>query len=186
MVPVFRAMANASLAAGFDLCLMSPDEHDLKALAPLSPSTSTHLTAPHVPVAMEELDRHSAFVTLFHDHDWEPGLLKSALTTQARFIGSLGSRRTHKLRLEGLRGMGVGDEDLARLHGPIGLVPSLRDAPFIAISALSGNHRGFSFANHVAGGRARCHGHASAADDFGTGVSLTCPGQTLGLGRALG
>jgi len=36
-----------------------------------------------------------------------------------------------------LRHMGVADISLARLRGPIGLVPSLRDASSIAVSALA-------------------------------------------------
>jgi xanthine dehydrogenase accessory factor len=76
-------------------------------------------------------------VTLFHDHDWEPALLNAALKTPACFVGSLGSRRTHEIRRELLRQMGFSETSLLRLRGPIGLVPSLRDAPSIALSAMA-------------------------------------------------
>jgi len=33
--------------------------------------------------------------------------------------------------------LGVSEENTARLHGPIGLVPSLRDVSLIAVSALA-------------------------------------------------
>jgi len=58
-------------------------------------------------------------------------------TRSAKFIGSLGSRRTHDMRKETLRLMGVPDATLMRLRGPIGLVPSLRDESSIVISALA-------------------------------------------------
>ena len=134
---VFRATADAGRAAGFDLTLLSPEEADLIALAALRPKGAQHLTAPANIPDLPRLDRWSAFLTLFHDHDWEPHLLRSALATEVGFIGSLGSRRTHQLRREGLRSLGVAGADLDRLRGPIGVVPSLRSAPFIAISALA-------------------------------------------------
>jgi xanthine dehydrogenase accessory factor len=95
------------------------------------------LTTPNREYVFDILDAHSAFLTLFHDHDWEPHLLRSALTKPMRFIGSLGSHRTHDMRCDTLRHMGVSDTSLARLRGPIGLVPSLRDASSIAVSALA-------------------------------------------------
>jgi xanthine dehydrogenase accessory factor len=64
-------------------------------------------------------------------------LLRAAIETPAHFIGSLGSRRTHDMRCETLRQMGVNEASLERLNGPIGLVPSLRDASSIAASALA-------------------------------------------------
>jgi xanthine dehydrogenase accessory factor len=33
--------------------------------------------------------------------------------------------------------LGVASDDLGRLRGPIGLVPSLREAPLIALSAMA-------------------------------------------------
>ena len=95
------------------------------------------MTSPSQTIALDQLDENAAFLTLFHDHDWEPSLLQAALATDAEYIGSLGSKRTHAIRLEHLRNLGLTDEDVQRLHGPIGLVPSLRDAPMIAISALA-------------------------------------------------
>lgn len=83
------------------------------------------------------LDAHSAFLTLFHDHDWVPALLKGALDTPARFIGSLGSRRTHDMRKETLRQKKVPEHSIGRIRGPIGLILSLRDASSIAVSTLA-------------------------------------------------
>ncbi len=134
---IFRAVAQAGQATGFDVCLLSPEVDDLDAVGHLAHLPPTHLTARDQPGGLDHLDEYSAFLTLFHDHDWEPALLKAALQTKAPFIGSLGSRRTHAQRCEALRALGVAEDDLSRLRGPIGLVPSLRDASFIAVSALA-------------------------------------------------
>lgn len=134
---VFRATATAAHAAGFEIGVLSPDPEDLEATAPLVTAHKIALTSPEHAPAMPYLDRHSAFLTLFHDHDWEPALLEQALRTQAAYIGSLGSTRAQSLRLMLLREKGLTEDTLARLHGPIGMIPSLRDAQLIAISAIA-------------------------------------------------
>ncbi len=133
---VFRAMAAAADAAGFETRLFSPEEEDLQETRSYSRIAPHQLTSPAAQPPLH-LDEHSAFLTLFHDHDWEPTLLASAVNSEARFIGCLGSRKTHALRLAALQEMGVNPDNLARIHGPIGFVPSLRHAPSIAISAMA-------------------------------------------------
>jgi xanthine dehydrogenase accessory factor len=66
-------------------------------------------------------DRASAVVALTHDPKIDdPGLI-SALRSEAFYIGALGSRRTHAKRLERLGKEGFGENELSRIHGPIGL-----------------------------------------------------------------
>lgn len=134
---IFRAMAQAAHSTGFEVAVISPDVEDLEALDSIVELPMHHLTTPDTLISLDVLDEHSAFVTLFHDHDWEPYLLKAAVSTPAHFIGSLGSRRTHEMRLQTMRSLGVSEDQRKRLRGPIGLVPSLRNASFIAVSALS-------------------------------------------------
>lgn len=134
---IFRSTAQIGHAIRHDLHLLSPDTEDLSAVGHLSAVPPIHLTTPGKADRLPMLDAYAAFLTLFHDHEWEPELLRLALDTPARFIGSLGSRRTHEMRRESLRQMGVPEGSLARLRGPIGLVPSLRDASTIAVSAIA-------------------------------------------------
>jgi xanthine dehydrogenase accessory factor len=73
--------------------------------------------------AMERLkpDRASAVVALTHDPKIDdPGLI-AALRSDCFYIGALGSRRTHAKRLERLAKEGFGENELSRIHGPIGL-----------------------------------------------------------------
>ncbi len=66
-------------------------------------------------------DRASAVVALTHDPKIDdPGLI-AALRSEAFYIGALGSRRTHAKRLERLAAEGFGENELSRIHGPIGL-----------------------------------------------------------------
>lgn len=133
----FRATAAVAHAAGFEVGVISPDAVDLEALEPLSHLPPVHLTTPQDAPDLSDMDQNTAFLTLFHDHDWEPELLKSALMSPARFLGCLGSQTAQAQRKAILKNMGLPDTELARIHGPVGLVGALRDAQLIAISAMA-------------------------------------------------
>jgi xanthine dehydrogenase accessory factor len=66
-------------------------------------------------------DRSSAIVTLTHDPKIDDPALIAALRSEAFYIGALGSRRTHAKRLERLAAEGFGENELSRIHGPVGL-----------------------------------------------------------------
>jgi xanthine dehydrogenase accessory factor len=66
-------------------------------------------------------DRASAIVTLTHDPKIDDPALIAALRSEAFYIGALGSRRTHAKRLERLAAEGFGENELSRIHGPVGL-----------------------------------------------------------------
>ena len=82
------------------------------------------------------LDANTAVACLFHEHEWEAPILLDALRSPAFYVGALGSRQTHQRRIETLRELGAGPDDIARLTGPIGLFPS-QDPRSLAVSALS-------------------------------------------------
>jgi xanthine dehydrogenase accessory factor len=58
---------------------------------------------------------------LTHDPKFDVPLLEVALATPARYIGAMGSRRTHEDRMRRLREIGVPPSALDRLSSPIGL-----------------------------------------------------------------
>lgn len=71
---------------------------------------------------------------LTHDPKFDIPLLLAALRTPARYLGVLGSRRTHEDRLARLRSEGVSEADLARLASPIGLDLGARSPEETAVS----------------------------------------------------
>jgi xanthine dehydrogenase accessory factor len=89
--------------------------------------------------AMDELrpDSRTAVATLTHDPKLDDPALDRALKSEAFYIGSLGSRRTHAARLKRLRELGHGEAALARIRGPIGLNIEAVTAPEIALSILA-------------------------------------------------
>ena len=71
-----------------------------------------------------------------HDPKLDDPALAIALRSDAFYIGSLGSRRTHARRLDRLREMGFTDADFRRIHGPIGLDIGAVSPAEIAVSIL--------------------------------------------------
>lgn len=89
--------------------------------------------------AMKQLkpDRRTAVVTLTHDPKLDDPGLAEALRSDAFYIGALGSRKTHGRRLERLREFGFTDEQMARIHGPVGLKLGAISPAEIAVSIMA-------------------------------------------------
>ena len=121
--------------AGYPNLLLSPDQETLDEASQMGCATR-HLTRAALPADLAVDDR-SAVVLFFHDHDYEPEILKSALSGPAFYIGAQGSMRAAQSRKAILAADGVSDESLSRLRGPIGLIPSVRDARKLAVSVLA-------------------------------------------------
>lgn len=67
------------------------------------------------------LDNRTYVVLLSHDVRFEVPVLAAVRGTAVRYIGAIGSRRTHRLRSERLAAEGWSDEEIASIHAPIGL-----------------------------------------------------------------
>jgi xanthine dehydrogenase accessory factor len=67
------------------------------------------------------IDPATSVVVMSHDPKIDDAALVLALRSPARFVGAMGSRMAHAARLERLRELGLGDEELERLAAPVGL-----------------------------------------------------------------
>ena len=76
---------------------------------------------PHQYLESTAVDERTVLCVLTHDPKFDVPLLEVALRTPARYIGVMGSRRTHDDRMRRLRDAGVSAAQLARLSAPIGL-----------------------------------------------------------------
>ena len=72
-----------------------------------------------------------------HDPKFDEPALLAALSTDAGYIGALGSRQTTADREQRLRRAGATDDDLSRIHAPCGLDIGSRTAEETAISVLA-------------------------------------------------
>ena len=82
-------------------------------------------------------DAHSAVVTLTHDPKLDDMALLEALKSPAFYIGAIGSRRNNDARRERLAGFDLSQQEIARLHGPVGLKLGSKTPPEIAIAILA-------------------------------------------------
>lgn len=74
---------------------------------------------------------------LTHDPKLDDPAIIGALGADVRYIGAIGSTRTHAVRLDRLRAAGVTEDRLARIHAPIGLDLDARNPAEIALSVLA-------------------------------------------------
>ncbi|WP_417260564.1 XdhC family protein [Celeribacter sp.] len=131
-VNTFVALATS---AGYPAVVLSPDDETI-ALAKNLGCVTQKLTSKTFPDDLAVDDR-SAIILFFHDHDWEPEILAASLKTPAFYIGAQGSLKARDARFAAMRGMGVSDKDLERMHGPVGLISSVKDPTTLAISVLA-------------------------------------------------
>ena len=62
-----------------------------------------------------------AVAVLTHDVKFDEPAIVEALRRNCRYVGAVGSRKTQGDRRERLRAAGVGEDELTRLRGPVGL-----------------------------------------------------------------
>ncbi|MGW2169528.1 XdhC family protein [Streptomyces sp. NPDC001705] len=89
---------------------------------------------PHRYLEHTEVDARTAICVLTHDAKFDIPLLRLALDLPVGYVGAMGSRRTHDERLRLLHDSGVREEQLSRLHSPIGLDLGARTPEETAVS----------------------------------------------------
>ena len=82
-------------------------------------------------------DPLTAIVALTHDPRIDDMGMMVALKTDAFYIGAMGSTRTSANRRERLKALELTDEEIARLHAPIGLPIGSKTPPEIAVAILA-------------------------------------------------
>lgn len=130
-----ETLAKLASSFGAEAIVFSPDAVSVDAVR--GHGIEAHHLATGAPPQNVSIDSFTAIVFLFHDHEWEVGLLKWALDSDAFYIGAMGSRATHARRIAQLASEGLSETDCARIVGPIGLIPATRDPDTLALSVLS-------------------------------------------------
>jgi xanthine dehydrogenase accessory factor len=89
--------------------------------------------------ALEQLDpgADTAVVVLTHDERLDVPALTAALQSEALYVGAIGSRRTQERRRERLMEAGLGESELERLAGPVGLDLGAHSPGETAVSILA-------------------------------------------------
>jgi xanthine dehydrogenase accessory factor len=92
---------------------------------------------PHRYLESQRVDGGTVICVLTHDPKFDVPVLAAALRLPVAYVGAMGSRRTHEDRLVRLRAAGVTDEELSRLHSPIGLDLGARTPQETALSIVA-------------------------------------------------
>ncbi len=84
-----------------------------------------------------DIDESTCIVVLTHDAKLDDPALLVALNSPALYIGALGSKRTHAKRIVRLQEMGATQQQIARIHAPIGLDLGGRKPEEIAVAIIA-------------------------------------------------
>lgn len=83
------------------------------------------------------LSADDAVVVMTHDPKLDEPAIVAAIRAGCRYVGAMGSRKTQQGRRERLLADGLTEEELGRLHGPIGLDLGGREPGEMALAILA-------------------------------------------------
>ncbi|MGL4974241.1 MAG: XdhC family protein, partial [Bosea sp. (in: a-proteobacteria)] len=119
-VHISQAMVPMAATLGLDLTIIDP--RTAFATPERFPGVALHADWPDAVLPkLGGLDGYTAFVALTHDPKIDDPGLEAALRSECFYIGALGSRKTHGVRLSRLAAAGFDEATLARIRAPIGL-----------------------------------------------------------------
>jgi xanthine dehydrogenase accessory factor len=133
-VHISQALAPIAKLLGYDVTIVDP--RTAFASQERFPDVKVIAEWPEQALPPLGVDRYTAFVALTHDPKIDDPALLHALARDCFYIGALGSRKTHGRRLERLKAQGAGDNNLARIHAPIGLNIGAISPPEIAVAIM--------------------------------------------------
>jgi xanthine dehydrogenase accessory factor len=119
-VHISQTLAPMGQLLGYDVTIVDPRT----AFASIErfPDVKVIAEWPDVALPTVGIDHYTAFVALTHDPKIDDPGLDVALKSNCFYIGALGSRKTHARRVERLKAeRGFTDNDIGRIHSPIGL-----------------------------------------------------------------
>ena len=131
-----QAVAGIALMLDFEVLVCDPRD---AYLATQDLPGVTRLSGMPDDVVRELLpDAHTAIVALTHDPKLDDMALLEALTSEAFYVGALGSARNQAVRKQRLaEHFELSAQELDRLHGPVGLRIGARTPAEIAVSVMA-------------------------------------------------
>jgi xanthine dehydrogenase accessory factor len=133
-VHISQALAPMAKLAGYDVTIVDP--RTAFASVERFPDVKVVADWPDSALPPLAIDRYTAFVALTHDPKIDDPALTHALARDCFYIGALGSKKTHARRIERLKGQGIAEAQLARIHSPIGLAIGAVSPAEIAVAII--------------------------------------------------
>ena len=134
-VHISQTLAPIGKMLGYDVTIVDPRT----AFASIERFPDVKVIAEWPDVALPPLnvDRYTAFVALTHDPKIDDPALKHALARDCFYIGALGSKKTHARRVVRLQEAGLSNDEIARIHAPIGLAIGAASPAEIAVAIMA-------------------------------------------------
>lgn len=132
---VARYVAELALSMDYDVTLCDPRPDYLNNW--FVPGVQLSSELPDDLVREQFSNPYSGVVALAHDPRVDDMALMEALKTDAFYIGAMGSERTSANRRLRLPELGLSEQEIARLHAPIGLMIGSKTPAEIAISIMA-------------------------------------------------
>ncbi len=131
-----QALASMAMLLDFEVLVCDPREE--YAFDPAQIGATRVAGMPDDVVREMQPDAHTAIVALTHDAKLDDMALMEALQSDAFYVGALGSRSNQAMRKERMiEHFDMTTEQLARLHGPVGLRINAKTPAEIAVSILA-------------------------------------------------
>jgi xanthine dehydrogenase accessory factor len=129
-------LATMALFSGFAVTVCDPREEYRSAWSVAGAKVLSEM--PDDVVTAFKPDRRSCVIALTHDPKLDDLALMEALTTDAFYIGAIGSRRNNETRHQRMADhFGLNESTRARLRGPIGIYIGSKTPPEIAVSVMA-------------------------------------------------
>lgn len=127
----------ADMAQGLDYDVKICDPR--KELVEQAPATAATVVAaiPDDWLRSLTLDQQTAVIALCHDPRIDDMALMEALPSNAFYVGAMGSLRTSESRRRRLQQLDLSEEQINRLHAPVGLPIGSKTPPEIAVAILA-------------------------------------------------
>ncbi|WP_250009626.1 XdhC family protein [Actinoplanes sp. M2I2] len=130
--PVAEAILRLTPDLGFQTVLVEPDETRLRG------TPRPHGDRFVRDLAAANLDAHTDVVLTDHDRPEVGNVLAQALDARTRYVGIMGNPKKEGPHVAALRSRGVPEDQIARVHRPIGLNIRARTPAEIAVATLAG------------------------------------------------
>lgn len=129
-------VATMALFSGFAVTVCDPREEYRKGWSVAGVTLTSEM--PDDVVKAFHVDRRSCVIALTHDPKLDDLALLEALSTEAFYVGAIGSRRNNEARRQRMiEHFEQTEESLQRLRGPIGVYIGSKTPPEIAVSVMA-------------------------------------------------
>jgi xanthine dehydrogenase accessory factor len=128
-------LAQFALALDYRITICEPREEYRASW--LVPETTVSLEMPDDVVLAMRPDAQTVIIAVTHDPKLDDLALIDALKSKAFYVGAIGSLANSQKRRERLKLFELNDEQLDRLHGPVGLPIGSKTPPEIALAILA-------------------------------------------------